>query len=74
MESPDDYKKQVAVILPRWCVEMIVDHLDTRYDALTQERQHSERIGDDKCSPDLEQEIQLCSDAIDQIVAQLNQT
>ena len=74
MENPDDYKKQVAVIMPRWCVEMILDHMDMRYDALTQERRHFESLGGDKYSPELEQEIQLYSDAIEQIAAQLNQT
>ena len=73
MENPDDYKKQVAVIMPKWCVEMILDHMDMRYDALTQERRHFESLGGDKCSHDLEQEIKLYSDAIEQIAAQLNQ-
>jgi hypothetical protein len=73
MENPDDYKKQVAVIMPRWCVEMILDHLDMQYDSLTQERQHFEKLGGDKCSSELEQEIQLYLDAIKQVDAQLNQ-
>lgn len=73
MENPDDYKKQVAVIMPRWCAEMILNHLDMQYDSLTQERQHFERLGADKCSSELEQEIQLYLDAIKQVDAQLNQ-
>ena len=72
MENPDDYKKQVAVIMPRWCVEMILDHMDMRYDALTQERRHFESLGEVVDHPELEQEIQLYSNAIEQIAAQLN--
>ena len=72
MENPDDYKKQVAVILPRWCVEMILNHMDMQYDALTQERRHFESLSEAVDPPDLEQEIQLYSDAIEQIAAQLN--
>ena len=73
MEKADDYKKQVAVILPRWCVEMILDHMDMRYDALTQEQQHFESLSDGRTNPEMAQEIQLYLDAIEQIAAQLNQ-
>jgi hypothetical protein len=74
VENPDDYKKRVAMILPRWCLDVLVDHLDMQYDALTQERRHFESLGDAKSSVEMTQEIQLYLDAIDQITAQLNQT
>lgn len=70
-EKSQDYKKHVAVILPRWCVEMILDHMDMQYDSLAQEQDFHNRVGDTKSFADAQDELKLYSDAIDQIVGQL---
>jgi hypothetical protein len=67
-----DYKKQVAVIMPRWCINMILDHLDMQYDSLQQEQDFHSRVGDTKSFANAQDELKLYNDAIDQIAGQLD--
>ena len=67
-----DYKKQVAVIVPRWCLNMLLDHLDMQYESLLQEQEFYHSLGDAKQERDLEEDLRLYSDAVDQIVGQLD--
>ena len=67
-----DYKKQVAVIVPRWCLNMLLDHLDMQYESLLQEQEFYHSLGDAKQEKDLEEDLRLYSDAVDQIVGQLD--
>ena len=71
-----DYEKNVALIVPRWCVDMLLDHLDMQYDSLCQERDWYQKVGDEKQETNpagcIVDELKLYSDAIDQIAGQLN--
>ncbi len=67
-----DYEKQVAMIMPRWCINMLLDHLDMQYDSLQQEEDFHHRVGDTKSFTDTQGELKLYSDAIDQIAGQLD--
>ncbi len=73
-EKTRHYEKQIAVIMPRWCINMLLDNLDMQYDSLSQERDWYQKVGDGKkaLNPDIVSELKLYSDAIDQIVGQLN--
>jgi len=73
-EKTQDYERQVALIMPRWCINMLLDNLDMQYDSLSQERDWYQKVGDGKktLNPDIVSELKLYSDAIDQIVGQLN--
>ena len=46
-ESTNAHEKQVAVILPRWVLDMMLDQLDTQYDSLIQEQEYYESLGVD---------------------------
>ena len=46
MADTQDYKKQVAVIVPRWCLDMLLDHLDMQYETLLQEQEFYHGLGD----------------------------
>lgn len=50
---------------------MILDHMDMQYDSLAQEQDFHNRVGDTKSFADAQDELKLYSDAIDQIVGQL---
>lgn len=70
MSSPNptrDYEKQVAVILPKWCLNMIVDHLDMEYESLTQEQDFHFKTGDDTSMKLTKEEIDRIESAIIQI-------
>ena len=71
-EKTRHYEKQIAVIMPRWCINMILDHLDMQYDSLQQEQDFHSRVGDTKSLTSAQDELKLYSDAIDQIAGQLN--
>ena len=71
-EKTQDYEKQIAVIMPRWCVNMLLDHLDMQYDALLQEREFYHDIGNMEDHANLKQELSLYDDAINQIVGQVD--
>ena len=58
--------------MPRWCINMILDHLDMQYDALQQEQDFHSRVGDTKSLASAQDELKLYSDAIDQIAGQLD--
>ena len=66
-----DYKKQVAVIIPRWCIDMLVDQLDMQYDALRQELQFYNKMGDASSYKSTKDELELYGSAIMQIDGQL---
>ena len=66
-----NHEKQVAVILPKWCLDMIVDHLDMQYDSLHQEQDFHHRVGDTKSISDSQDELQRIGTAIDQITGYL---
>jgi len=66
-----DYKKQVAVIMPKWCLDVLLDHLDTQYDALRQEVQFYNKIGDASSYKSTKEELELHGSAIMQIDSQL---
>ena len=66
-----DYKKQVAVIIPRWCIDMLVDQLDMQYDALRQELQFYNKLGDALSYRSTKDELELYGSAIMQIDGQL---
>jgi len=70
MSSPNptrDYEKQVAVILPKWCLNMIIDHLDMEYESLTQEQDFHFKTGDDVSMKLAKEEIDRLESAIIQI-------
>ena len=71
-EKTRHYEKQVAVIMPHWCINMILDHLDMQYDSLQQEQDFHNRVGDTKSLASAQDELKLYSDAIDQIAGQLD--
>ena len=66
-----DYKKQVAVIIPKWCLDMLVDQLDTQYDALRQELHFYNKVGDASSYKSTKDELELYGSAIMQIDGQL---
>ena len=66
-----DYKKQVAVIIPKWCLDMLVDQLDTQYDALRQELHFYNKVGDASSYRSTKDELELYGSAIMQIDGQL---
>ena len=67
-----DYEKQVAVIMPRWCINMILDHLDMQYDSLSQEREWYQKVGDMSSYNKCKDELELYGSAIMQIHNQLD--
>ena len=71
MADTQDYKKQVAVIIPKWCLDMIVDHLDAQYDALRQEHHFYNKVGDASSYKSTKDELELYGSAIMQIDGQL---
>ena len=71
MADTRDYKKQVAVIIPKWCLDMIVDHLDAQYDALRQELHFYNKMGDASSYKSTKDELELYGSAIMQIDGQL---
>ena len=72
MADTQDYKKQVAVIMPKWCLDVLLDHLDTQYDALRQEVQFYLDIGNMEDHANLKEELVLYEGAINQIVGQVD--
>ena len=72
MADTQDYKKQVAVIIPKWCLDMIVDHLDAQYNALRQELHFYNKMGDASSYKSTKDELELFGSAIMQIDSQLN--
>ena len=70
-EKKQDYQKQIAMILPKWCINILIDHLDMQYDSMQQEQDFHLRSGDTKSFADAQDELKLYNDAIDQIVRQL---
>ncbi len=71
MADTQDYKKQVAVIMPKWCLDMIIDHLDAQYDALRQELHLYNKMGDASSYKSTKDELELFGSAIMQIDRQL---
>ena len=71
MADTQDYKKQVAVIIPKWCLDMLVDQLDTQYDALRQELHFYNKVGDASSYKSTKDELELYGSAIMQIDGQL---
>ena len=71
-EKTPDHEKQVALIVPKWCVNMLLDHLDMQYDALLQEREFYHDIGNMEDHANLKQELELYDNAINQIVGQVD--
>lgn len=67
-----NYEKQVAVILPKWVLDMMLDQLDTQYDSLVQEQEYYQRLGDHYDRNGVDKEISLYERAIKQIDEQLN--
>ena len=51
---------------------MLLDHLDMHYESLLQEQEFYHGLGDVKQKKDLEEDLRLYSDAVDQIVGQLD--
>jgi len=51
---------------------MLLDHLDMHYESLLQEQEFYHSLGDAKQERDLEEDLRLYSDAVDQIVGQLD--
>ena len=47
-EKKQDYQKQIAMILPKWCINILIDHLDMQYDSMQQEQDFHSRVGDTK--------------------------
>lgn len=70
-DHTDDHKKHVAVIVPRWCIDMLIDQLDMQYDALRQELDFYNKTGDAASYKDLKDELNLYGSAIMQIDGQL---
>ena len=70
--NTNDYDKQVAVILPKWVLDMMLDQLDTQYDSLIQEQEYYESLGDRYDHNGVDKEINLYERAIKQIDEQLN--
>jgi len=66
------YEKQVAVILPRWVLDMMINQLDTQYDSLVQEKEYYESVADQAGFSNAKEEIALYERAIKQIDSQLN--
>ena len=71
-EKKQDYQKQIAMILPKWCINILIDHLDMQYDSMQQEQDFHSRVGDTKSLTNAQDELKLYNDAIDQIVRQLD--
>jgi len=63
-----DYKKQKAVIIPQWVLNMIIDQLDTQLDALVQEYQYAH--DNNNQTKEISEEIELYESALKQIVNQ----
>jgi len=73
MKSPDEeYKKQVAVIIPKWCLDMLVNQLDMQFDSLQQEQAYYEQLNDEERYDDITKELALYSSAFQQLVSQIN--
>ena len=72
LESTNAHEKQVAVILPKWVLDMMLDQLDTQYDSLVQEQEYYESLGDRYDHNGVDKEINLYERAIKQIDEQLN--
>ena len=72
LESTNAHEKQVAVILPKWVLDMMLDQLDTQYDSLVQEQEYYQSIGERFNHNSVDKEINLYERAIKQIDEQLN--
>lgn len=64
----DDYKKQKAVIIPEWVLDLMIGQLDTQLDALHQERDWNLKVG--MSTEDIAAEIELYESALKQLVSQ----
>jgi len=67
-----NYEKQVAVILPKWVLDMMLDQLDTQYDSLVQEQEYYQSLGWRYNHNGVDKEISLYERAIKQIDEQIN--
>ncbi len=65
-------EKQVAMILPKWAIHMLLDHLDTQCGNLFEEQQLSADELDQESFDLIDEEISLYERAIKQIDSQLN--
>jgi hypothetical protein len=70
--NTNEYEKQIAVILPKWVLDMMLDQLDTQYDSLVQEQEYYQSLGDHYDHNGVDKEISLYERAIKQIDEQLN--
>jgi len=64
----DDYKKQKAVIVPEWVLDLMIGQLDTQLDALCQERDWNLKTG--APTEDIVVEIELYETALKQLASQ----
>jgi hypothetical protein len=64
----DDYKKQKAVIVPEWVLDLMIGQLDTQLDALCQERDWNLKAG--APTEDIVVEIELYETALKQLASQ----
>ena len=64
----DDYKKQKAVIVPEWVLDLMIGQLDTQLDALCQERDWNLKTG--MPTEDIVVEIELYETALKQLANQ----
>lgn len=67
-----DYKKQKAIIIPMWVIDLVIDQLDTQLDALYQDRVWA--LDNDNSSVNLNEtneEIELYELALSQIISQV---
>ena len=71
-DKPKLHEKQIAAILPKWVLDMMIDQLDAQYDSLIQEQAYYKSLGDHHGSNGVDEEIDLYERAIRQIDEQLN--
>lgn len=65
-------EKQVAMILPKWAIHMLLDHLDTQRENLFEEQYMITDEKDQESFDLIDEEISLYERAIKQIDSQLN--
>jgi len=63
-----DYKKQKAVIIPQWVLDMIIDQLDIQLDSLLQEYEWNARTGAEM--KEITKEVGLYEEALAQLSSQ----
>ena len=69
----NDYKKKVAVILPKWCLDQLVDLLDSQYCSILQDIEwyltNTHEVDEDGVK-EMEDERDRISEALEMIIGQ----